>query len=102
MIYPTESQLAIHGRENLSYYSFGNRVWRKSFCKTCGVYVATDLNSLTDDEVAALPEAIRNFRAAKSDRRPLNLRVLNGFDVKCVKPTRVDGWTHQQPPYVNP
>ncbi len=66
------------------------------------MHIAADQNSLTDDEVAALPEAVRNFRASKSDKRPLNLRVLNGFDVKGVKPMRVDGWTHQQPPYVNP
>ncbi|KAK3898450.1 hypothetical protein C8A05DRAFT_37960 [Staphylotrichum tortipilum] len=101
-IYPNASQLTIHGRESLSYYTFGHHVWRHSFCKTCGVYVATDQNELSDEEVAALPEAIRAFRVDKADKRPFNLRVLNGFDVKSVKAMQVDGWTRQMPGYVNP
>ncbi|KAK4158093.1 hypothetical protein C8A00DRAFT_11153 [Chaetomidium leptoderma] len=102
-IYPSKNQLAIQGGENLSYYTFGNHVWRKSFCKTCGVHIGAGANpSLTDDDVAALPEGVRNFRAMMINKCPTNLRALNGFDVKCVKPTRSDGWTRQQPQYVNP
>ena len=101
-IYPTKEQLAIQGSENLSYYAFSNKVWRKAFCKTCGAYVFTDLNPLTDDEVAALPEWAQNFRAAKSNIRPFNLRALNGFDLKSVKPIQSDGWNRVQPQYVNP
>ena len=77
-------------------------MWRRSFCKTCGVYIATDLNPLTDEEVAALPEKVREFRATRGEKRPFNLRVLNGFDVKCVKPIQGDGRTRMGPPYVNP
>ncbi len=101
-IYPSASQLSIHGTENLSYQVFGHRVWRHSFCKTCGVYIATDPNELSEEEIAALPESVRAFRADKGDKRPFNLRVLNGFDVKSVKPMQVDGWTRQTPGYVNP
>ena len=66
------------------------------------MYIATDLNDLTDEQIAALPEAVRNFRAERGNKRPFNLRVLNGFDVKCVKTMRVDGWSRQQSQYVNP
>ncbi|KAK4121717.1 hypothetical protein N657DRAFT_116887 [Parathielavia appendiculata] len=103
-IYPTSAQLAIHGRENVTYYAFGHRVWRKIFCRTCGVYIATEVNSdQTDDEIAALPEFVRNFRATHVDNKPLNLRVLNGgFDFRAVKPLiRSDGW-NREPLYVNP
>lgn len=62
----------------------------------------TDLNPLTDEELAALPEGPRSFRAAMGDTRLFNLRVLNGFDVKSVKPARFDGWNTVLPPYVNP
>jgi hypothetical protein len=66
------------------------------------VYVFTDLNPLTDDEVAALPEWAQNFRAAKINIRPFNLRALNDFDLKSVKPIQSDGWNRVQPQYVNP
>ncbi|KAK4241956.1 hypothetical protein C8A03DRAFT_29851 [Achaetomium macrosporum] len=102
-IYPSQNQVAIQGQENLSYYAFGNRVWRKSFCKTCGVHIGADLNpDLTAEEVAALPEAVRNFRTVRADKHGFNLRALNGFDVKCVKPFRNDGRNRLQPAYVNP
>lgn len=100
-IFPHETQLAIQGRENLSHYAFGDRVWRKQFCKTCGVQVAADLNPLTDDEIAALPLEVRDQRAREASYRPLNLRVFDGVDLKRVKPARVDGWARGKP-YVNP
>ncbi|KAL2130688.1 hypothetical protein VTI74DRAFT_6075 [Chaetomium olivicolor] len=101
-IYPLSNQLTIQGRENLFYYTFGNHVWRKSFCRTCGVHIGSDVNPLTDEEISALPEPVRNFRAAHIDARPFNTRVLNGFDLKSVKPFRSDGWGRQQPAYVYP
>lgn len=66
------------------------------------MHIGSDANPLTDEEIAALPDAARNFRAAHIDRRPLNLRVLNGFDVKSVKPMQSDGWSKQKPAYVYP
>ena len=66
------------------------------------MHVYVDLNPLTDEEVAALPEAVQEFRADRINKRPLTLRVLDGFDIKCVNPTRFDGWTNIRPPYVNP
>ncbi|KAK4100896.1 hypothetical protein N658DRAFT_524433 [Parathielavia hyrcaniae] len=103
-IYPESAQLEIQGRENVAYYTLGHHVWRKLFCKTCGVYMATEVNpDQTDDEIAALPEFVRNFRATHMGHKSLNLRVLNGgFQVKAVKPViRSEGWA-RKPLYVNP
>jgi hypothetical protein len=67
------------------------------------VHIGADLNpDLTAEEIAALPEAVRDFRAARRDKRSLNLRILNDFDVKCVKPVRDDGGWSRPPLYVNP
>jgi hypothetical protein len=100
-VYPREDQLAISGTDNLSYYIFASAVWRKAFCKTCGVHIINDLNPLTDEQVEALPEATRKWRAGKLGIRPLNLRVLNNFDVSKLKITRGMG-SKLQPEYVNP
>ena len=92
----------MQGSENLFYYTFGYHVWRKSFCKTCGVHIGSDANPhLTEEEITALPEWVRQFRASKANVRPLNLRVLNGLDVKSVTPIKGDGW-NREPAYVYP
>jgi Uncharacterized conserved protein len=101
-IYPTHDQFAIYGSENLSHYVWGNKVWRRTFCRNCGTYVFTEPNLLTEEEVAALPERARTMRARTLDRRPLNIRVLDGFDVKAVTPIQGDCWALLQPGYVNP
>ncbi|KAK3292201.1 Mss4-like protein [Chaetomium fimeti] len=102
-IYPSSSQLAIQGRDNLFYYKFGNHIWRKLFCKTCGVHIASEVNpDQTEEEIAALPEMYQQFRATHFNTQPLNLRVVNGLDVKSLKVIRGDGWSKQIPQYVYP
>ncbi|KAK4140360.1 uncharacterized protein C8A04DRAFT_39958 [Dichotomopilus funicola] len=102
-IYPTTSQFALTGRDNLTYYTFGNRIWQKLFCKTCGVQVGSEVRpDMSEAEVAALPEAYQQHRAKHIDTVPLNLRVLNGFSVKQVEAQRGDGWGLQMPQYVYP
>lgn len=65
------------------------------------MHVLSDQNSLTDGEKAALSEFQREFMVANASVRPLNLRVINGFDIGSVTPTRVNGWD-RPPAYVNP
>jgi hypothetical protein len=68
------------------------------------VQVGTEVNpDQTEEEIAALPEFVRNFRATWIDKKSLNLRILNdGFNVKAVKPViQSDGW-NREPLYVNP
>ncbi|KAK4166062.1 hypothetical protein QBC43DRAFT_26100 [Cladorrhinum sp. PSN259] len=102
-IYPTHSQLVVQGKENLTPYAFGHKSWRRWFCKTCAVYIFTDVNDdLTAEELAALPEGVRGFREKMGDRRPFNLRVLDEFDLGSVDAKLNDGWKNQTPEYVNP
>jgi len=102
-VYPSANQLAVQGSDNLFYYTLGNHIWRKSFCKTCGVHIGSELNpDVTDEQIAALPEAIQKHRLAHLETRPFNTRLLNGFDVKCLSPVRGDGWGLQKPEYVYP
>ncbi|KAL1843375.1 hypothetical protein VTJ49DRAFT_1962 [Mycothermus thermophilus] len=102
-IYPSASQLSIQGGgDNLFYYTLGYHVWRKAFCRTCGTHVFCDANpDLTEAEVAALPEFVRNFRAAHLDGRPLNTGVLDGVDPAKLNPMKTDGWA-REPKYVCP
>ncbi|GAB1318689.1 Glutathione-dependent formaldehyde-activating enzyme [Madurella fahalii] len=101
-VYPLKDQISIQGSENLTYYVYGTRVARLAICKTCGVHIYIDLNPLTDEEIAELPEAVRTNRSRQIDLRPFNLRVLNDLNLGSVKTARLDGWNERQPAYVNP
>ncbi|KAK3390567.1 Mss4-like protein [Podospora didyma] len=101
-VYPAKDQTVIQGAENLSYYVFATTNWRKAFCKTCGVHLLNVLNPLTDEEVAALSDSAREFRATRGHMRPVNIRVLNGFDLKSIEVTKSDNGTKFGVPYVNP
>ncbi|KAH6856844.1 Mss4-like protein [Chaetomium sp. MPI-CAGE-AT-0009] len=102
-IYPSSNQLAIQGRDNVFYYKFGNHIWRKLFCKTCGVHIGSEVNpDQTEEEIAALPEMYQQFRINHVNTQPLNLRIVNGLDVKSLKVIRGDGWSKQDPQYVYP
>ncbi|KAL2120371.1 hypothetical protein VTJ04DRAFT_4397 [Mycothermus thermophilus] len=109
--YPTISQLSIHVSTNdgekpedkLIYYTFGHRVWRKVFCRTCGVHIYSEANpELTDAEVAALPESVRQFRDRQLNRRPIPVGVLDDVDVYKIKGRKGDGWNKLGPEYVWP
>jgi len=102
-MYPQSNELVIQGRDNVSFYKFGNKIWRKLFCKTCGVNIGSEVNpDMTEDEIAALPELYQQFRTSHINARPLNLRVVNGLDVKTLKPGRGDGFSKQEPQYIYP
>ncbi|KAK0641577.1 Mss4-like protein [Cercophora newfieldiana] len=100
-IYPPKEQIALEGAENLTGYAFGNRVWKKMFCRVCGVHVVDELN-MTEEEFRALPEDVRGYNEPKLPYRGVNVRVFNGFDALGLKTTRVDGWGVLKPGYVNP
>ncbi|KAK4191957.1 Mss4-like protein [Podospora australis] len=106
-IYPLKDALIVQGKENITGYVFGHKVWRDNFCKICGVHIYKDLNEeQTEEDIANLPEDIQKFRNNFINHRPFNLRVLNDLDVDSPgvkgKVRQVDGWTRQSPPYVNP
>lgn len=78
------------------------RVFRKAFCRTCGVQITNNVSPLTDEQVAALPDPLRAWRTRMLDTQPLNLRVLNDFDARSLETTKADGYHIVQSPYVNP
>ncbi len=80
----------------------GSTVWRKAFCKRCGVHMVNELNPLTDEQIAALHEKVRAWRAGKLNMQPVNIRVFNGVDITGLKTLKGDGYNHLKPLYVNP
>ncbi|KAK0718093.1 Mss4-like protein [Lasiosphaeria miniovina] len=106
-IYPTKEQVRVVERDglgaNLSHYVFGSTVWRKAFCRTCGVHLMNDLNPLSDAEVAALPEPARQFRAVRGHARPVTLRAfLDGAELDGLAPQHSTRGKTLEPLYVNP
>ncbi len=90
------------GTENLAYYVMSSGFLRKAFCKTCGVHIMNQLNDLTEEQVAALPEQAQVWRPRMMGCQPINLRTLDDFDFKTLKTLKLDGYNLAKPPYVNP
>lgn len=57
---------------------------------------------LLDAEFEALSDAAKEWRELTKSMRPINLRVLDDFDFKTVKPRQLDGWNFLKPLYENP
>ncbi|KAI1481529.1 glutathione-dependent formaldehyde-activating enzyme [Daldinia eschscholtzii] len=100
-LYPRKEQVVIEGEENLAYYKFGTKLFGKSFCKTCGISVHNDIKPLPEEELNKLPEGQREFIKGAFSMTPINLRVLNDFDVGDLNVERDDGYS-RPPPYVEP
>jgi len=90
--------------ENLEKYSFGGGGLVKTFCKTCGVNISNEGAELSASEVSTLPEGIRNrWNFIAKNWRPVNLRVLNDYNIKDIKePERSTNGASFEPRYVNP
>ena len=103
-IYPKPEQVVLEGKENLTYYRMGFKVWEKGFCKICGVQILNQRTPLTEEELAALPEEYRR-RRGPFETRPLSIRVLDGFDIRTLGPERfkmANGRDEYGPTYINP
>jgi hypothetical protein len=60
---------------------------------------------MSDARVAALPDAVRAFRAAWIDRMPVNVRVFDNVgaaELRGLETQRFDGYRVLAPPYENP
>ncbi|EOO01487.1 putative glutathione-dependent formaldehyde-activating gfa protein [Phaeoacremonium minimum UCRPA7] len=97
-IYPSKEQVAIEGEENMTNYSFANKIGRKGFCKKCGVHIVNDVNMPPDGQ------EIEPWRERFMKVRPITLRILNDFDYKVLqdRTRKEDGWKDLEPQYVNP
>ncbi|KAI1419403.1 glutathione-dependent formaldehyde-activating enzyme [Xylaria sp. FL1777] len=100
--YPPRAQVVVEGRQNLGVYLFNKKLATKNFCKTCGVPVFSEVVQCTDEQVAQFSEETRRWYSGSKDLTAFNLRVINGFNVKDLNPTRFEGYTYIQPTYVEP
>ncbi|KAI2472676.1 Mss4-like protein [Annulohypoxylon bovei var. microspora] len=101
-IYPSKSQVTIEGTSNFRYYSFGRGIWKKPFCRTCGVSVYNHIDDYTPEQIAELPEGKRQWAVDHLDWSPINLRVLDGVKLGELRLRRIEGSKLGIPPYVNP
>ncbi|KAI0892569.1 Mss4-like protein [Annulohypoxylon nitens] len=101
-IYPSKSQVVIAGASHFGYYSFGHGVWKKSFCRTCGVPIHNHIDDYTPEQIAELPEENRKWAVDHLDWSPINLRVLDGVNLGELPLRRIEGSKFGKVPYVNP
>ncbi|KAI1774881.1 hypothetical protein F4818DRAFT_54656 [Hypoxylon cercidicola] len=101
-VYPSKTQVTIMGWYNISYYAFGRKAWRKTFCKVCGVPVNNYIEDYDPAQIDEIPEENREWAASHLDWSPVNVRVLDGVDMGELNITRINGSTLRAPFYVNP
>ncbi|OHE90728.1 glutathione-dependent formaldehyde-activating enzyme [Colletotrichum orchidophilum] len=102
-VYPNADQVVLTGDDDkIGRYIFGHHILAKTFCKTCGVSITNQSNTLTDEEQSALVERAQFWYKWSKTLHPVNVRVLDGVDLKSLKVLQVDGKTEHQPGYVNP
>lgn len=99
-MYPKRNQVAIQGRENLTYYAFNDRLIAKPFCKTCGVNPVAEWTDVSQEHLDSIPEESRKFREANLGLFPVNVRTFDDFSLDGLKVTDYAG-AHGKP-YENP
>ncbi|KAL6407092.1 glutathione-dependent formaldehyde-activating enzyme [Ilyonectria robusta] len=103
-VWPLRDQVILHGEpEDIGRYFFGSEVIGKTFCKKCGVQLTNEPSILSDEAVAALPEARRQVYDMVKPKHPVNVRVLEGIDLSELKQKiqHLPG-SARSPVYVNP
>ncbi|KAH7030879.1 glutathione-dependent formaldehyde-activating enzyme [Microdochium trichocladiopsis] len=101
-IYPSAKRVSIQGEENVTVYRFNLGVWGKAFCKTCGIYLYGKYHSPPEAAIANLSEEGKKWVLGGAHLRPLNIRILNGVDLKELKLSHSDGYTNIPPGYTEP
>jgi len=101
-VYPLNEQVAVQGKENMTYYRFATKSSAKSFCKTCGVPLTNGAADLTEEEVENLPDMMKALWPRIKTHCPVNLRVLDGFNLKDIDTKKSDGFTKIPIPYFSP
>ncbi|KAK7750470.1 hypothetical protein SLS62_007549 [Diatrype stigma] len=100
-IFPSKDEVEIQGRENQGVYTFGLHAWGKTFCKKCGTPVGNEPMPVTGEQLARFPEGYRTFYLENSHMRPINLRILDGVDVKKLNIVQMQGYD-RPPAFVEP
>ncbi|KAI1365475.1 glutathione-dependent formaldehyde-activating enzyme [Xylaria arbuscula] len=100
--YPFGKQIAWEGEENIGSYLFNKNIVNKRFCKICGVPIGSVGVELTDEELAKFDANTQGWHKSFKGKVALNLRLVDGLDVKDLKTTRMDGYGLIKPGYVEP
>ena len=101
-IYPKPDEVVIQGTENMVGYAMGKKMMSKTFCKICGIPIGNRPNNLSEKEIAALSPESKKYYDMCFLVEPINIRILNGFDIDSVKTSRFDGYNLIGDKYVNP
>ncbi|KAI3330700.1 glutathione-dependent formaldehyde-activating enzyme [Ustulina deusta] len=100
--YPQKSQVVIEGKENLGMYLFGRKTSGKTFCKICGVPIHNEVMKFTEEELATKTGKEKDWILGGQSLAPVNLRIINDFDVENLNAIQFQGYSVHQPPYINP
>ncbi|KPM41941.1 hypothetical protein AK830_g4636 [Neonectria ditissima] len=85
-VWPRRELVALHGDpDDIGRYYCASKLIGKTFCKKCGVQMTNEPASRSDEEIAAMSEQQRKTWDMVSPMHPVNLRVLNGIDLKDFK-----------------
>lgn len=87
-VYPSEKDVELRGEEHLTVYRFGRKGSGHAFCRTCGVPVVNKF----DHSVDTAPKSMIG-------KLPVNVRTINGIDLKAVKVNKADGKNLIKTPY---
>ncbi len=93
--------MEIQGRENLVMYTFASHTMNKTFCNICGTPMGNEPGLLSDENLARLPEGFRKFILDNADIRSINLRIIDGVNVKELDIGRLEGYD-RPPLFVEP
>ncbi|KXJ92241.1 glutathione-dependent formaldehyde-activating enzyme [Microdochium bolleyi] len=100
--YPSANEVSIQGEDNVTFHRFNLGVWGKGFCKTCGVYLYGKHYPLPEEVVAKMSEEAKKWTVGGAHLRPLNMRILNGLDLKELNLGHTEGYTNIPGGYVEP
>ncbi|KAF7543463.1 hypothetical protein G7046_g9995 [Stylonectria norvegica] len=101
-IYPTLNKVGFAGKENLTQYAMGRKIFSKPFCKFCGIPMTNVPIPVSDEKFESLSPEFQAFYKHAASITPVNIRTFNNFDVNAVKPHKMDGFNATLPRYINP
>ncbi|KAI0899694.1 glutathione-dependent formaldehyde-activating enzyme [Annulohypoxylon nitens] len=101
-IYPTKEQVVLEGEDNLGVYLFNTKLFGKTFCKTCGIAVHNQRQPISEEQLDAMPEGMRNWVKGSFGLMPINLRLFNDLNIKDLNVGQFDGYNQTQPRFVEP
>lgn len=92
-VYPPTEQVKLDAAPDaIGRYRFAYGMLEKLFCKRCGVCTSNLVSDLTEEQRKAMPQAYADYSVRHAKLHPVNIRILDGIDLKRVKIQYLDGW----------